>query len=611
LVIAAERGELAVVRALIGWGADVTRGANRGDTALIGAARAGHKAIVEALLEAKADPNVANRDGKTALAMAVERRHMAVVDTLLSRGTTPAKDPENSALFAAVETAQTNLIERLVCAGADVNQDRPRNVDSGNNRPATPLEAAVSLPPNRRAGIVRTLLRLGAVPVGTVQNHPVALVGRSTTADPELLKDLIQASSKEQLPEGLLDRLLAEAVRNPGRVDTLPVLLAAGASPNSPIIANETGIPLICLAAETATPRALEILLSAKPDLTAVNHDGQTALHLAALWGKPNNVELLLKAGADPNSLNPSDETPLTYVRQQIARHTLTPQRPAAPGWVQGAVPMPQSGVSVIVPGNAPASLKDYQTTEALLLAHGAREDVVRRLQITAYRGTQQERILRRSGDDPAPRLSDILLRTFNSAPNWSFPQLSALRIDRLQPDGKGETRIEIPADWMIQKDCAWNIPLQWGDAIEIPEEDHVQGQGWSGLPDDAVASLVRCSSRRVTLVIKDETREIELIPGHAQRRGTLSVAVAPVVGNALGGSTYQKVKAPEFLPTCQLWQVLELSRMLRLSSDLTRVGVTRTATSQSWTLDVANDPRARTFWLLDGDRIEVPEKKP
>ncbi|MCC7375483.1 MAG: ankyrin repeat domain-containing protein [Verrucomicrobiales bacterium] len=612
LILAAERGQLAVVQALIGWGAAVDRKANRGETALIAAARSGHKAIVEALLDAKADPQIATRDGTTALAAAVGRRYDVVVATLLSRGAKPGNEPEHSALFAAIESVQTNMIERLVQAGADVNGERPRSTIGVNSRPSTPLEAAVSLSLGNIAPVVRTLLRLGAIPTGTDQQNPLTIYYWGGAPDPGLLQELIQASPKENRPEGLLDRLLIDAVRNENKVGTLPVLLAGGASLNSPIVALETGSPLICLAAETATPRALEILLSAKPDLTVVNHDGQTALHIASIWGKVKNVELLLQAGADPNTLDPRDATPLTYVRQQIGHFSPTPQRSAPGALVAGAVPMPPPGTAMVARGNAPASLKDYQAAEALLLAHGAREDVVRRLQITAYRGTLQSRILRRSGDDPAPRLSDILLLAF-AGNGWPWPQLNALRIDRLATGGKSETTLDIPPDWMNQQDCDWNIPLQWGDAIQIPEEDHVQGQGWAGLPDAASDSLLRCSSRRIKLVIKDETHQIELFPSQPSRRRNVGppgmpVRIAAPVTNPGPGSP--AIKAPDSLNVCQLWPVLEQSRVLRLSSDLTRVRVTRAATGQTWTLDAANDPRAQMFWLLDGDRIEVPEKQ-
>lgn len=605
LILAAERGQLAVVQALIGWGAEINRAAGRGDTALIAAARSGHKAIVEALLEAKADPSLMNREGRTALAAAVERRYGVVVETLLARGALPAKETENSALFAAIESAQTNLIERLVKAGADVNRERPRTTDGSNSRPATPLESAINLSPGDFPPVIRTLLRLGAVPKGTDRNHPVSLLVRRTS-EPVLLKELMQATPKDELPAGLLDELLVEAVRISPKEDQIPVLLAAGASVDSSTIANLTGAPLICLAAEVATPRALEALLRAKPNLDAVNTRGQTALHLASLLGKSNNVALLLKAGADPNRLDRSDMTALTAVRQQIApRQPPSPRSIGTPGLPAG---QPAPGMVMPIRANSPASLQDYQAVEALLLAHGASEDVVRRLHINAYRGTQQDRLLRRSGDDPAPRLSDVLLLAFSKGNAWSWPQLTALRIDRIAPDGKRETRIEIPSDWMNQQNCAWNVPLEWGDALQIPEEDHIQGQEWPGLPGAAAASLARCSTRRITLVIKDETHEIRLLPAVPTPRGPVALSYPTVVPPSPDSP---KIKAPESLNTCHLWSVLEQSRVLRLSSDLTRVRVTRAATSQSWTLDVSHDPRAQTFWLLDGDRIEVPEKQP
>ena len=60
------------------------------------------------------------------------------------------------------------------------------------------------------------------------------------------------------------------------------------------------------------------------------------------------------------------------------------------------------------------------------------------------------------------------------------------------------------------------------------------------------------------------------------------------------------------------LRSVLDQSKLIRFSSDLSRVKVTRrdpaTSKTRDWVLDCSGG-NAPDFWLRDGDVIEVPEK--
>jgi len=60
------------------------------------------------------------------------------------------------------------------------------------------------------------------------------------------------------------------------------------------------------------------------------------------------------------------------------------------------------------------------------------------------------------------------------------------------------------------------------------------------------------------------------------------------------------------------LRSVLDNSKLVRVSSDLSRVKVTRmdpeTKKKQEWVIDCTK-PEQADLWLRDGDVIEVPEK--
>jgi len=86
LYIAAGRGHTAVVRVLLGAGADANKalknGLKNGFTPLQVAVHGGHLAVVEALLEAGADAKVMRDDGSTALSIAMRGGKAAIVAAL-------------------------------------------------------------------------------------------------------------------------------------------------------------------------------------------------------------------------------------------------------------------------------------------------------------------------------------------------------------------------------------------------------------------------------------------------------------------------------------------------------------------------------------------------
>jgi hypothetical protein len=65
-------------------------------------------------------------------------------------------------------------------------------------------------------------------------------------------------------------------------------------------------------------------------------------------------------------------------------------------------------------------------------------------------------------------------------------------------------------------------------------------------------------------------------------------------------------------LVSFMLCSVLDNSKLVRVSSDLSRVKVTRidpeTKKKQEWTIDCTN-PSEADLWLRDGDVIDVPER--
>ena len=205
------------------------------------------------------------------------------------------------------------------------------------------------------------------------------------------------------------------------------------------------------------------------------------------------------------------------------------------------------------------------------------------------------------------------------------FPDLSRVTIERLVlPTEKGSavrTSVVDVATLLNSSDCAKAPWLEWGDIVDIPELDHPVNAPWFGLAQPVPEALAACLKRGVGITIKGQTRKVELMPifqGPPRGGGGLPKAVvggpAPI---PVAGATADTGPRPLTLSGFRLNEVLRQSGLLRVSSDLTRVRVTRTdpVTKQptQWIVDLSPGVPydARTdLWLRDGDVIEVPEKE-
>jgi hypothetical protein len=147
------------------------------------------------------------------------------------------------------------------------------------------------------------------------------------------------------------------------------------------------------------------------------------------------------------------------------------------------------------------------------------------------------------------------------------------------------------------------DFPLQWGDSVEIPELDHNTTEVWNGLKPEEVLNLYQMLGREVTITVK----------GQAHRRNVYVTS-----GNFTGAA---KPGNPDLRSTSfELGTVLGYSKLLRVSSDTSRVKVKRTDPKSHETREIVvklgnSSPAGGIvglnipIWVQDGDVIEVPEK--
>jgi len=142
--------------------------------------------------------------------------------------------------------------------------------------------------------------------------------------------------------------------------------------------------------------------------------------------------------------------------------------------------------------------------------------------------------------------------------------------------------------------DCAKDVPLEFGDVVEIPERDHSLAESAVGLTISQWDSKANCLKGTVQLAVRDQKVELPITPA----------GFRSIIGNVISQPDVRK--------------------LLSSSSDLSRVKVSRhdakTGEKHEWILDCSNQPSVNPMppgyvpprfdlRLRDGDVVEVPEK--
>ena len=221
LMYAAEKGDVAMIEALLNGGADVKvkdrfvmPSEGGGETALFYAVRSGNVEAIRALVRAGAAVNAKAR-GYTALTIAVEQKRRDLIDTLLELGADPNA---GGSLEDAVREDNVEFARVLLESGANPNK---ASRDFGT----TPLMEAAR---RGQLEICRTLLHHGADPNGTDKNGSAALMEAATGGV------LFQLESEEDWYRYGNDPRLEGSLLQTGRnaAEIIELLASAGADIN-------------------------------------------------------------------------------------------------------------------------------------------------------------------------------------------------------------------------------------------------------------------------------------------------------------------------------------------------------------------------------------------
>jgi ankyrin repeat protein len=290
------RDELQNAEALLRAGADAKAVTKYGVTPLSLACTNGNAAMIELLLKAGADPNAALPGGETALMTAARTGNPDAVLALVHHGANVnAKEPSRgqTALMWAAAEGHAAAVKVLLENGADMHARSQGAAGRGgrNNNPAATAGAGAVATP--------------ATPAATPEEGKTAIV--PPTAAPSTAGRGGRGANSDFTP-------FLFAVRG-GHIDTVKVLLAAGADPNEALADGTSAL----IVATTNARYELGALLIDKGANVNWDAQGWTALHQVAWTRRPNIhktpaavpsgnmdsltfVKYLIAHGANPNA---------------------------------------------------------------------------------------------------------------------------------------------------------------------------------------------------------------------------------------------------------------------------------------------------------------------
>jgi ankyrin repeat protein len=445
---------------------------------------------------------------------------------------------------------------------------------------------------------------------------------RWALVNPEMLKLFLEAGADANA-EAWSDWSLLSAAASRGRAEAVELLLKHGAKPD--VFDSEGETPLSRAAGKDCVT-CVQALLRFKANPNFRTKVGGTPLLSAVAAGFATNVATLLNAGADPNmsydngwapvhgavwdwrweilemllakGANPNVRSghygsPLDLIKQPTSGRRTPGQGPTEPGAELFAALLRKNG--------AMDDLPDFNSIGVSRASSGHRATVFMLGTNRWNRFTLTELIAKQLGllstefASRWTRKSDSRLTLWNGSP-IRFPDFSRITIHR--PTADGNRRMQIPVNFTPGTDASGkrtDLELQPGDVVEIPEADHPVSEFWPGPTAGELQAWTNALARVVTLVIAGQSTELRL---------TTEVEIF----------TQSQPERVIMTPASfMIRAVLDQSRLVRFSSDLTRVKVTRQkgadGRAQSWVVDCSGKSALPDLWLQDGDEIEVPDK--
>ncbi|KAL9621311.1 MAG: hypothetical protein Q9160_004202 [Pyrenula sp. 1 TL-2023] len=353
LFVVAARGYLKGVEILLDAGTPITCRNNRGENLFLFAAKKGNVAVLDVLLQRKIQAATSDEDVSRALLYAMEAKRMELVQLLFEKLDTgnvngvlsstlllvavrrdfkdiaihliekgvkqDAVDGNgNTALFDAVNNNRLDLVQVLLCHGANVNAfgcqgpvlevavakgyleiaelliEKGANVNAVFSAGQSPIYTAAFY---RQKDLVLALLHKGADVNAQSGKRYYPLTGAIKSCSEDVVRLLLNRGANANVVDGRYGSPLCQAL-NQGSADIAKLLIMKGANVNS---RGPNMRSAIYVAASKGLLGVVHLLLQNGVNANAQNgHDGQPLI--AAIWARSEEVvRLLLDYGTDLN----------------------------------------------------------------------------------------------------------------------------------------------------------------------------------------------------------------------------------------------------------------------------------------------------------------------
>ena len=571
LFAAVQGGQIKIIHMLLAAGANPNLKDEKDNTVLNLAIKTSPE-MFKTLLTAGADPNSVDTKNRTPLSYAIERDSLEVVKMLLAAKADPNAGQSDAPLLVAIHKKDLAAAEVLLQDGANPNAKGTVDLSSstfsgGNTRySTTPLALAVS---TRQLPMVQLLLKYKADPNDSQTDGKSLLF--SALDKPEILTALLDAGATVDARDATAKRNnkslkwtpLMIAVQNNSPAATVKILLQHGANPNlQDDVFGDTPLGWSAGWGFQRVPdlKVVELLLDHKADLNLRNFGGMTLLNTLK-----NNLK----------SATPSDQVAINKLADLLRQHGALD---VFPNWDRITISRPSVKFSEPVYYQGTNGWNRFTLLEAVLNFYGSS----RTHSVSQGNGT----VFNYSADSILP-----------------FPDLSRVIILRPSHGSTNQTRKAVNLlNQTNDIDCSKDVPLEFGDVVEIPEREHALGDKSIGLTDAQRETLFSFLKASVRLVVRGQNVEIP---------------VYPCFDSSLS-SVLEKSEA---------------RNLLLSSSDLSQVKVIRhdpkSGKKREWIMDCwplpessvrgggiplhgSNQPEPpySELWLRNGDVIEVPEKR-
>jgi ankyrin repeat protein len=384
LCLAAERGQIVLVRELLQAGNHANAVARDSLTPMHFAAGSGHAQVVRELIRAGGDPNaVGTDDERSPLHWAANGGHLEATIVLLKLGSSSsASDEKNfTPLHLAAKNGHLRVVQALLDhqGGAEAStqakggapyETKDKTLETTAEAPhetndeISESESGVSVTMDSRS---RPNSPSTASYGDTEYSDSVREFGETTPLHlaveggyAEIVKVLLGAHADESATDGFRRTPLHLAARG-GHWSILKDLLAAGADVNA---ADDEKLAGLHMASEKGKLSIVKILLHSKADVNAATYEGHTPLLIASMNGHVELVKVFIDSGADLEATDDSHANALLLA--------------AAKGHAEVVSVLVDAGCNIGVTnesGDAPLHMavkaRAVETVE-FLLAHGA-----------------------------------------------------------------------------------------------------------------------------------------------------------------------------------------------------------------------------------------------